>query len=141
MAVAFFDSSAFVKLLVEEEGSDTAARLWDEADAVVASRLARPEVGGALAAAQRGNRLAPRDERRARRAWDEFWDATRVIELTEHLVETAAALAGRLVLGGADAVHLASALTLAETDLVLVTWDRRLWASAIQAGVRVAPAA
>jgi len=140
MAVAFFDSSAFVKLLVEENGSNIAARLWDEADAVVASRLARPEVGGALAAAHRDNRLEPRDERRARRAWDEFWDATRVIELTEHLAETAAALAGRLSLGGADAVHLASALTLAEADLVLVTWDRRLSTAAVEAGVTVAPA-
>ena len=141
MAVAFFDSSAFVKLLVEDDGSNTAARLWDEPDAAAAGRLARPEVGAALAAAHRGTRLEPRDERRARRAWDEFWDATRVIELTEHLAETAAALAGRLLLGGADAVHLASALTLAEGDLVVATWDRRLWAAAVQAGVRVAPAA
>ncbi len=139
MAVVFFDSSAFVKLLVEEGGSDTAARLWDEADAVVASRLARPEVGAALAAARRGGRLEPGDEQSARRAWDEFWDATRVIELTEHLAEVASALAARMVLGGADAVHLASALTLAEVDLVLVTWDRRLSTAAVEAGVMVAP--
>lgn len=139
MAVAFFDSSAFVKLLVEEDGSKTAARLWDEADAVVASRLARPEVGAALAAARRGKRLEPGDERRARRAWEEFWGATRVVELTEHLAEAASALAGRLVLGGADSVHLASALTLAEANLVLVTWDRRLSTAAVEAGVTVAP--
>lgn len=139
MAVAFFDTSAFVKLLVEEDGSDTAARLWDEADAVAASRLARPEVGAALAAARRGGRLEPGDEQSARRAWDEFWDATRVIELTEHLAEVASALAERIVLGGADGVHLASALTLAEADLVLVTWDRRLSTAAVEAGVMVAP--
>ncbi len=139
MTVAFFDSSAFVKLLVEEDGSDTAARLWDEADAVVASRLARPEVGAALAAARRGGRLEPGDERTARRSWDEFWGATRVIELTEHLTEVASTLAGRMVLGGADAVHLASALTLAEADLVLVTWDRRLSTAAVEAGLMVAP--
>lgn len=140
MAVVFFDSSAFVKLLVEEDGSDTAARLWDEADAVVASRLALPEVSAALAAARRGGRLEPRDEQSARRAWDEFWDATRVIELTEHLAEVASALAAQKVLGGADGVHLASALTLAEADLVLVTWDRRLSTAAVEAGVMVAPA-
>lgn len=139
MAVVFFDSSAFVKLLVEEDGSDTAARLWDEADAVVASRLALPEVSAALAGARRCGRLEPRDEHGARRAWDEFWDATRVIELTEHLAEVASALAAQKVLGGADAVHLASALTLAEADLVLVTWDRRLSTAAVEAGVMVAP--
>ena len=41
MAVVYFDSSAFVKLLVEEVGSDLAAKLWDVCDAAVASRLWR----------------------------------------------------------------------------------------------------
>lgn len=39
MAIVYFDSSAFVKLLVEEDGSDIAAALWDGSDATVSSRL------------------------------------------------------------------------------------------------------
>lgn len=139
MAVTCFDSSAFVKLLVEEEGSDLAARLWDEADVVVASRLAVPEVSCALAAAGRAGRLDPAAEQRARLDWSELWSATRAVELTEAIASAASALAGWLVLGGADAVHLASALTLFEAEPILVAWDARLRTAAVKAGLVVAP--
>jgi predicted nucleic acid-binding protein len=55
VALIYFDSSAFVKLLAEEPGSDLAARLWDGCDAAVASRLAYPEVRAALAASARNH--------------------------------------------------------------------------------------
>lgn len=50
MPLSTSDSSAFVKLLIEEEGSDLAARLWDRCDAAIPSRMAYPEVRAALAA-------------------------------------------------------------------------------------------
>jgi hypothetical protein len=40
----------------------------------------------------------------------------------------------------ADAVHLASALALADPDLVIAAWDRRLHAGAATTGLPVAPA-
>lgn len=139
MAVVCFDTSAFVKLLVDEAGSEVAARLWDEADVVVASRLAFPEVRAALAAARRETRLDAASERRARRDWNEFWSATRVVELTADVAADAATLAGRHVLGGADAVHLASAMTLVEAVPILAAWDARLRRAAAEAGLVVAP--
>jgi hypothetical protein len=42
MTLVYFDSSALVKLVVEEEGSELAAELWDGCDAALASRLAYP---------------------------------------------------------------------------------------------------
>lgn len=140
MAVVCFDSSALVKLLVEEEGSDIAARLWDEADVVAASRLAYPEVRAALAAARRAARLDAAAEKRARREWEAFWAATRIVELTSAIATTAATLSDTLVLGGADAVHLASALAMVELAPILVAWDARLRTAAEEAGLVVAPA-
>ncbi len=140
MPVVYFDSSAFVKLIVDESGSDTAARLWDEADTVVASRLAYPEVRAALAAAGRAGGIDGASERRARANYELYWAATRVVELTPHIGEEAAALTSDLILGGADAVHLASALTLREVQPVLAAWDRRLWTAAVELGLSVAPA-
>lgn len=72
MGLVYFDSSAFVKLLVEEQGSDLAAALWDGADAVVSSRLAYPQVRAALAAAGRGQRLRRADRARAEASWETF---------------------------------------------------------------------
>lgn len=137
--IACFDSSAFVKLLIDEPGSELAEELWNEADAVTASRLALPEVSAALAAARRATRLDEVSERVARRAWSSYWAAVDVIELTSTVATDAANLAGRHLLGGADAVHLASARTLSAGDPILVSWDRRLAAAAAEAGLSVAP--
>jgi hypothetical protein len=40
VAPIYFDSSALVKLVVEEDGSDLVAELWDNCDAALSSRLA-----------------------------------------------------------------------------------------------------
>lgn len=139
MAVAYFDSSAFVKLLVDEPGSEVAARLWDEVDIVATSRLAHPEVAAALSAARRARRLTRASERRARADWEELWAATRVVELTAAVSADAVDLSTTLVLGGADAVHLASARVLADAAPILVAWDGRLRDAAVRSGLRVAP--
>jgi prevent-host-death family protein len=56
VAIVYFDSSAFLKLIVEEEGSDLAAEHWDRCDGSVSSRLAYPEVRAVIAAAARDQR-------------------------------------------------------------------------------------
>ena len=53
MAIVYFDSSALVKLVLDETGSELAAQLWNACDAALSSRLAYPEVCAALAAAGR----------------------------------------------------------------------------------------
>lgn len=145
MAIVYFDSSAFVKLLVDEDGSDLAAVLWDGCDAAVSSRLAYPEVRAALAAASRAGRLDPDGRRRAEDLWEDYWASTRAVELTEAVSQHAGDLAGERSLRGADAVHLASMLAVlaAGTEgaegILLAVWDRRLRVGARAAGIRVLP--
>ena len=140
MPLVYFDSSALVKLLTEEEGSDLAAELWDGCDAALASRLAYPEVRAALAASARNHDLDNGDLADAEQAFDEYWAATRPVELTAAVERHAGLLAGVHALRGADAVHLASALAIADPDLIVAVWDRRLHAGAAAAGLLVAPA-
>lgn len=140
MPLVYFDSSALVKLLVEEAGSELAAELWDGSDAAVASRLAYPEVRAALAAAARNHDLADHDLDAAEQAWDSYWAATRSVELTAAVEQHAGQLARSHALRGGDAVHLASALAMSDSDLVFAVWDRRLHGGALAAGLRVAPA-
>lgn len=139
MAIVYFDSSAFVKLVVEENSSDLAAALWDGCDAAVSSRLAYPEVRAALAAAGRDRRLDGEAQRQAETAWEEYWAATRVVALTEEIALRAGELASEHALRGADAVHLASALAVDTDDLLFAAWDQRLRSGAEATGMRLAP--
>lgn len=137
--IVCFDGSAFVKLLVEEDGSEIAAALWDGCDAAVSSRLAYPEVRAALAAAGRDHRLSSDDQHQAEMMWEEYWAATRVVELTETIAENAGQLATEHALRGADAIHLASVLTVGADDTAFAVWDPRLRVGAKRVGLRLAP--
>lgn len=139
MAIVYFDSSALVKILVDEEGSETAAALWDGCDAAVSSRLAYPEVRAALAAAGRALRLGSDEQARAETMWEEYWAAMRVVELTEAIGADAGELAAKHALGGADAVHMASVLAVGAAETVFAVWDQRLRTGAHEAQLRVAP--
>lgn len=141
MAIVYFDSSAFVKLVVEEDGSDLAAALWDGCDAAVSSRLAYPEVRAALTAAGRARRIDPDDLGQAEAAWEDYWAATRTVELTEPVTVHAGRLAGYHALRGSDAVHLASLLAVGVEETIFAVWDQRLRAGAQTAGVQLAPVA
>ena len=139
MTLAFWDSSALVKLLVEEAGTDLAVALWDGSAGVVASRLVVPEVSAALASAERGGRIKRADARIAGDEWRRYLVALDVVEVSAEIADHAAGLAAGHPLSGADAVHLATALALRESELVLATWDRPLAAVALAEGLAVAP--
>jgi len=140
VALVYFDSSALVKLVLDEAGSDIAAALWNACDAALSSRLANPEVCAALAAAVRNHDVTESEASAAAADWEVFWASMRPVELTADVERTAGALAARHQLRGADAVHLASALALGSTDVTVAAWDKRLHAGAASVGLAVAPA-
>ena len=140
MPVVYFDSSALVKLVVEESGTDLVAELWDGCDAALSSRLAYPEVRAALAAAARNHDLDEDGLAAAKLAWEEFWTAVRPVELTAELERVAGELSEQHALRGADAVHLASALAVHAPDLLVAVWDDRLRSGMTAAGLAIVPA-
>lgn len=140
MALVYFDASALVKLVIEEDGSAVAARLWDGCDAALASRLAYVEVCAALAASRRNNDLSEADLETALAGFDAFWGSLRPIEITEAVQLRAGLLAREHSLRGADAIHLASATALGDPELVMAVWDRRLAEGARVVGLGVSPA-
>jgi uncharacterized protein len=138
--IAYFDTSALLKLVIAEDGADQAELLWQSVGEVVVSRLAWPEAVAALAAAQRGRRLTDEDHRTAIGALRLCFDRCTTISVADRLVDHAADLAADLHLRAADAIHLATALAVMEADSLFVTWDRRLRLAAVQAGLVSAPA-
>jgi uncharacterized protein len=144
VTVAYFDSSALVKLLLNEDGRRVGLAVWDAADVTATSRLAYPEVRAALAAARRGRRLDAEQYAAAKAAWEQRWAQLRVVEAAPGVLDTAGELAEVCALRGFDAVHLASALRLGAPDKpdgpIMVAWDERLRSAAAEFGLRTAPA-
>ncbi|AYF76505.1 PIN domain-containing protein [Nocardia yunnanensis] len=124
--IGYLDTSAFVPLLVEEPSSPACRRFWDDADAVVSSRMLYVETAAALAQAHRMARLDNTEYAASRRLLDQLWPQIDIVELDEPLILRAAQLAESLALRGYDAVHCASAEQLEDTDLVAASGDKRL---------------
>lgn len=139
--IVYFDSSALVKLLLDEQHSDLAHGVWDDCDSVLASPLAFVEVHAALAAALRARRLRRGTYQQLVDDWEGAWPAVRVVGLTEDVAGDAGRLAAAHGLAGADAVHLASALAVGRDHVVLFAFDQRLHAAARAVGLATVPAA
>jgi predicted nucleic acid-binding protein len=122
--IAYFDTSAFVPLLVSEPTTNVAGRLFDIADRVVTVRLLYPETRAALAAAQRARRMTTRQLRTAVTSLDDLIEQIDIVEVTDDLARRAGGLAEEHAMRGYDAVHLAAAESIRDSDLVFATADR-----------------
>jgi uncharacterized protein len=139
VTIAYFDASALVKLFLDELGSSDALKLWNGADTIFASRVAETEVRAALAAARRANRLGSAAHAEAAEQWVRVRDSIRFVEFTPALARLAGEIAEVHELGSLDAIHLVSAMLLAEDELVVATWDIRLLAAARSVGIATLP--
>jgi predicted nucleic acid-binding protein len=135
VSLAYFDTSAFVRCMVGEPGSETAQRVWAATEDVAAVRLAYPEARAALARACRLGRLTARGHSAVKVICAEMWQELAVVEVDEALAASAADLAEREALRGYDAVHLAAALTVA-CD-VLVSGDDELCEAGLRQGLDI----
>jgi predicted nucleic acid-binding protein len=125
-STAYLDSSALVKLVIEESES-AALRRWIEQPAFLATcALARTEVVRAVqpagqAAVDRGRDVLRRLE---------------IVRLDDDLLD-AAALIAPPTLRSLDAIHLAAALRLGEDLSAIVTYDNRMAVAAAARGLIV----
>ncbi len=136
--IAYFDTSALVPLLVQDDGSARASLMWDEADRTAGVRLIYAESHATLAAARRSGRIEARGLRQAVGELGRLYDQMDVVEASDALVRRAGALAEEYALRGNDAVHLAGAETIAGEDSVLVAGDGPLCRAAESLGLAVA---
>jgi len=136
--ICYFDSSAFVKLLVPERGSDAAIDLWTGAERLVSSILLYPEGRAALARASRAGRVRRGGRLRARQQLETLWGDVETVNLNPILADRAGDLAELHALRGFDAVHLATAEAVADRPLAFVAADQGLCAAARGIGLSVA---
>lgn len=138
--IFYFDTSALIKVVLTESGSDLAWELWRGFQPSVSSVLAYPEGRAALAAARRAGRLNADLYRRSLLNFEKTYGELLSIEVDDRLAMSAGERAATFGLRGADAVHLATALDLSDEEVTLVTWDRDLANAAASAGLAVAGA-
>lgn len=124
--IGYFDTSAFVPILVREPTSERCRRIWDDADAVVSSRLTYVETAAALAQAKRMRRISTTVHRSTLVTLDRLWSELDIVEIDAELTSRAGVLADKLDLRGYDAVHCAAAERVEDDDLVAASGDRHL---------------
>lgn len=110
--ILYLDTSALVKLYVEEEGTEAVQRAVDDAESVATSAVAYPEARSAFARLERDGHLSSEEHRTAVAALDRDWPSYEVVDVTRSIGGVGGALAARHLLRGFDAVHLASAVVL-----------------------------
>jgi uncharacterized protein len=137
--IVYADTSALVKLFVQEEGSEAVRALLQQAEVLGTGLLARAELGAALARGVRLGAISAQEAAAARCSLEAVWPTWAHVMVDEALAARAECVAWEQGLRGYDAVHLASALTWQERlgcPLVLATYDRMLW-EAVPAGVLI----
>ena len=138
----YLDTSALVKLYVEENGSALVRRWVNDAHTVATSILAYAEARAAFARRRRERKISPAAYGVILRDFEPDWGHYVVLEATEPLIRSAGKLAEIHALRAYDAIHLASARILKDKvaePVSFASWDARLTVAALKEGLEVAP--
>ena len=127
MAFYYLDSSALVKLVIDEVGSEAMRSFYTPGDLWFSADITRTEVPRCLA---RLDETMPLADRRA------VLDGVALINLDAPLYDLAGSLQPSS-LRSLDAIHVAAALTLGSELTAFVTYDHRLADAAERNGLRV----
>lgn len=131
--IVYLDTSAFLKLYLEEDGSKATRQLVEAAVAVCAHVITYAEMCAAFAQAVRMRRLTNADRTHQKDCFEADWSALHVLPVDEPLVRRAGKLAEDFKLRGFDSVHLAAAERVwrqAPDNFQLAAFDARLVSAA-----------
>ncbi len=110
--MTYFDTSALIKLYVEEPGSQQVSTLVSETGVVATAKVAFVEVHAGLARRRRAGDLSVAAYGRTCRQFEEQWRRYVRLDLRDDILVQARELVKRHPLRTLDAIHLASALAL-----------------------------
>ncbi len=138
--ILYLDTSAFIKLYVNEPGAET-VRLAVARAAVCSHWIAYPEMCSALARLRRMGRQNAEAHKEHKREFERDWKAVRAILPDERILRRAGELAERFGLRGYDSVHLAAAESLlagyGKEFLHFASFDHALNQSAEELGLHL----
>jgi predicted nucleic acid-binding protein len=129
LVILFCDTSALMKLLVDEAQSDQIRQISTTVDAIGVCRISWAETMAALARLEREEPVCSEDLEQARQHLIQAWKTFTIVEVSQPLLETAGRFADVFALRGYDSVQLAAAHELhvnAEQTVLFACYDRRL---------------
>ena len=145
MSIYYLDTSAIVKLYVDEPGTEVMDRLLDgigSGDRFYTSWLSILELTSVILRLAKGGRLTPEAaDHILARFRNDIEETIRSWPLDDSVLSAAMAVVERHALRSADAIHLATAASIfslaPESETVLVSSDRELLQAAEQSGMGV----
>jgi len=138
----YIDTSALLKLFIQETYSDDIRRLVESADLVATGLITRAETAAGINRLTRMNLVTPAECETVLSNFRKEWGDYHRILVTEQIVIRADFLTGQYSLRGYDSVHLACALTWSEllgAPVMMATFDRELHEAAPKSGMEVFP--
>lgn len=120
--ILYLDTSALVKLYIEEVSQDRVLKAVAAADTVATNVVAYVETYATFARLQRENKLTQNQHEYLKNAFQEDWNSFLRIELIESVLRQAAKLTELLALRAYDSLHLATAQLLAKKSQSSVTF-------------------
>jgi len=135
----YLDTSAWVKLFVEEQGSARVRQIIGGSATVCTHLIAYAEIHAGLAMARRMHRLTDAGLQAAISHFELEWQHAVVVCVDEQLVRRAASLARSYQLRGYDSVHLAAAESVLRhvPELTFACFDHALNAAARALGMAI----
>jgi uncharacterized protein len=138
--ILFCDTSALVKLYVQEDGTDTVTARADASETLAVCRIAWVEAMSALARRAREQPTDATAIARARHRFAADWPLYLTLEVTQELVVLAGDYAEAFALRAYDSVQLAAAQTLhleMPGEVEFACFDSRLSKAARVLGIQV----
>lgn len=138
--ILYLDTSALVKVYVEEAGSTEVREKADQAEGLATSRITYAEARAALARKLRERGLSRTGHRSVVEDLNGDWEDYFIVDVSDSVVKFAGGLAEKHALRGADAIHLASALSLrkqAGESVRFLCFDGRLTIAAHKEGLGI----
>lgn len=135
----YLDTSALLKLYIEEEGRELVREAVGAAEVAATSTVAYAEARTGLARRFREGDFTEADHGRAVGRLDEQWRGYDRLAVSNLVAHRAGGLAERHALRGFDSIHLASALRLSERfeELRFLAFDGRLTDAARNASLKL----
>jgi predicted nucleic acid-binding protein len=138
--ILYLDTSALVKIYVEEIKSADVRENAKQAEGLATSRIAYAEARAAFARKRREQGISRAAYRSVVADLDQDWDDYFIVDVSQSVVQAAGFLAENHALRGADAIHLASAVALSKQmgqSVAFLCFDDRLAAASGKEGLRL----